>query len=91
MPAEWAPHEATWITWPHFEGTWPGKLDRIAPVYVEMVRALHTEGEHVHINVLDEEREAESRSCWRRPASAENVRIHVRPTDNEWIRDYGAI
>jgi agmatine deiminase len=32
LPAEWAPHEATWITWPHFEGTWPGKLDLIEPI-----------------------------------------------------------
>jgi agmatine deiminase len=90
MPAEWAPHAATWLTWPHFEGTWPGKLDLIAPVYVEMVRALR-EGEHVHVNVLDEEREARVRELLAREGLTENVTLHVRPTDNEWVRDYGAI
>lgn len=90
MPAEWAPHEATWITWPHFEGTWPGKLDRIAPVYIEMVRALHT-GETVHINALDEARASDIRSLLADAGIRNNVVVHVRPTDNEWIRDYGAL
>lgn len=90
MPAEWEPHEATWITWPHFEGTWPGKLELIAPIYVEIVRALHS-GETVHINALDEERAEGIRETLRREGILENVVVHVRPTDNEWIRDYGAI
>lgn len=90
MPAEWAPHAATWITWPHYEGTWPGKLEAIEPVYVEMVRALR-EGEHVHVNVLDEERRARVAERLRREGLLGNVTLHVRPTDNEWIRDYGAI
>src|SRR5471032_2682140 len=41
MPAEWEPHEATWIAWPHHEPDWPGKLEPIAWVYAEIVRALH--------------------------------------------------
>jgi agmatine deiminase len=90
MPAEWEPHAATWITWPHFEGTWPGKLDLIAPIYVEMVRALHT-GETVHINALDEDRAAGIRELLAQEGILNNVVVHVRPTDNEWIRDYGAI
>lgn len=90
MPAEWAPHAATWLTWPHFEGTWPGKLDLIAPVYVEMVRALAA-GETVHINALDADRAAAIREMLRDADVRGDVRVHVRPTDNEWIRDYGAI
>ena len=31
MPAEWEPHRATWISWPHHEPDWPGKL---APIRV---------------------------------------------------------
>ena len=40
MPAEWEPHAATWLSWPHKEASWPGKLERIPPIWVEMVRAL---------------------------------------------------
>lgn len=90
LPAEWEPHEATWITWPHFEGTWPGKLDVVQPIYVEMVRALHT-GETVYVNALDEDRAGEIQETLVRAGIVENVGVHVRPTDNEWIRDYGAL
>jgi agmatine deiminase len=90
MPAEWEPHEGTWLTWPHFEGTWPGKLDAVVPVYVEIVRALHT-GEAVHINVLDEAAEGVVRELLRLEGITENVHLHQIPTDNEWVRDYGAI
>jgi len=90
MPAEWEPHDGTWITWPHFEGTWPGKLHTVIPIYVEIVRALHT-GETVHINVLDEQREVVVRELLRTQGITENVRLHRIPTDNEWVRDYGAI
>lgn len=90
LPAEWSPHEATWLTWPHFEGTWPGKLEVIEPIYVEMVRALHT-GEAVHINALDEDRAAHIRELLEWEGIEGNVTVHVCPTDNEWIRDYGAL
>ena len=40
MPAEWEPHEATWLGWPHNETDWPGKLDTIRWVYGEMVRKI---------------------------------------------------
>jgi len=90
MPAEWEPHEGTWITWPHFEGTWPGKLDAVVPTYVEIVRAL-APGEAVHINVLDEAAENVVRELLRLAGITENVHLHCIPTDNEWVRDYGAI
>jgi agmatine deiminase len=90
MPAEWEPHEGTWITWPHFEGTWPGKLDAVVPVYVEITRALHT-GEAVHINVLDGAAEGVVRELLRLEGITENVHLHRIPTDNEWVRDYGAL
>ena len=40
MPAEWEPHEATWIAWPHNRDDWPGKFGPIPWVYVEIVRHL---------------------------------------------------
>ena len=52
MPAEWAPHEATWLSWPHNRDSWPGVFERVEPAMVEFVRAL-AECEPVYINVLD--------------------------------------
>ena len=40
MPAEWAPHVATWLAWPHFRGDWPGKFEPIPWVYAEIIRNL---------------------------------------------------
>src|SRR5688572_932580 len=50
MPAEWEPHEATWLGWPHNSTDWPGKLDTIRWVYGEMVRKI-APGEFVRILV----------------------------------------
>jgi agmatine deiminase len=49
MPAEWEPHEATWISWPHHEPDWPGKLAAIPWVYGEIVRALAA---HERVEIL---------------------------------------
>ena len=40
MPAEWDPHAATWLAWPHNAETWLDKLEAAPPVWCEMVRAL---------------------------------------------------
>ena len=50
FPAEWHPHEATWLSWPHKEASWPGKLDAIYPYYAQFIKALAA-GENVCINV----------------------------------------
>src|SRR5438128_2089978 len=52
MPAEWEPHAATWIAWPHERSDWPGKFATIPWVYTEIVRHLHT-SETVHLLVND--------------------------------------
>ena len=54
MPAEWEPHEGTWIAWPHNEDDWPGRFEPIPWVYGEIVRKL-ADVERVHILVRDEE------------------------------------
>ena len=38
MPAEWEPHAATWLAWPHYHGDWPGKFEPIPWVYCEIIR-----------------------------------------------------
>ena len=59
MPAEWEPHAATWIAWPHQRDDWPGKFEPIPWVYVEIVRLLHT-SERVRVLAREEE-EAQAR------------------------------
>ena len=53
FPAEFAPHAATWLSWPHKEASWPGKIATIYPVYAQFIK-LVAEGETVNINVVDE-------------------------------------
>src|SRR4051794_14878837 len=53
FPAEWAPHTATWLSWPHKEASWPGKIDLVYTSYIEFIKVL-TKGELVRINVVDD-------------------------------------
>ena len=69
MPAEWEPHAATWLSWPHKEASWPGKLARIPPIWVEIVRAL-VPGEMVRILVNDARRGGGVRSLLERAGVA---------------------
>ena len=86
MPAEWEPHEATWIAWPHHEPDWPGKLGPIPWVYAEIVRVLHA-FERVEILCHDEDvREAAARHLAAHGVR-ENFRLHVVPNDRVWLRD----
>jgi agmatine deiminase len=85
-PAEWEPHDATWIAWPHHEPDWPGKLGPIPWVYAEIVRVLH-ERERVEILCHDESvREAARRHLAAHGVNG-NCRFHVVPNDRVWTRD----
>ena len=89
MPAEWEPHSATWLSWPHKEASWPGKLERIPPIFVEMVRAL-VAGEEVHILVNDSAPAAEVGGLLTRGGvPSPRVHLHEIPTDDAWVRDHG--
>ncbi|WP_129630222.1 agmatine deiminase family protein [Candidatus Oscillochloris fontis] len=90
MPAEWEPHQATWLSWPHKEASWPGKIEQIHPVYAQMVAALAT-SETVHINVNDEEMAAQVRGYLAQADASGNIRLHFCPTNDAWCRDHGAI
>lgn len=90
MPAEWSPHQATWISWPHKEESWPGKFERVEPVMVRFVQALSAH-ELVRINVLDERHERHVALKLDGVANAGNVRFHRFPTNDAWCRDHGAI
>jgi agmatine deiminase len=88
MPAEWEPHTATWIAWPHEARDWPGKIAAIAWVYGEVVRHL-SGGERVRILVGDAAIEKRARALLRRVGVDLDAVDFVRaPTDRSWTRDY---
>src|SRR5262245_5549692 len=91
MPAEWEPHHATWIAWPHNREDWPGKFGPIGWVYAEIVRHLHL-GERVCILVQDEHlsRRA-SRFLQRVGVDLGQIDFFPFPTDRVWSRDFGPI
>lgn len=91
MPAEWAPHSATWLAWPHNAEDWPGKFQPIPWVYAEIVRHLSC-CEDVHILVNDETTENRARRMLLR-AGANLARLHFHHwlTDRVWLRDSGPI
>jgi len=90
MPAEWAPHQATWISWPHNPETWPGCLPEAETAMVAAVKLL-AGGETVRINVLDADHEAHVRGLLGSVADTPAVTFHQVPTDDAWCRDHGAI
>ena len=91
MPAEWDPHEATWLAWPHNPDDWPGKFQAIPWLYAEIVRLLAAR-ERVHLLVQDEKEQRRAISILERAhANLDNVSFHQWPTDRVWTRDSGPI
>jgi len=88
MPAEWEPHEATWLAWPHEKSDWPGKFEPIPWVYGEIVRHL-SRAERVRILVENEDAEERVRRILRKcHANADAVEFFHLPTNRSWTRDY---
>jgi agmatine deiminase len=87
MPPEWAPHAATWLSWPHNRDTWPEGLDAAETALAQAVAAL-AEGEAVHINVIDRERVAKRLE---ELVASRRIILHAIATNDAWCRDHGAI
>jgi agmatine deiminase len=91
MPAEWEPHEATWLGWPHNETDWPDKIDTIRWVYGEIVRKIST-GELVRILVRHRAEQKLATSYLKRAGcDLKRVEFVVHPTNRGWMRDSGPI
>ena len=89
MPAEWEPHEATWIVYPRNARDWPGKLSTVRWVYAEIVRLLHRR-ETVCLVVQDAKaRETAGRLLRRAGVDDGRLRFIAQPTDRAWARDSG--
>ena len=88
MPAEWEPHEATWIAWPHNREDWPGRFTPIPWVYGEIVRKLAAV-ERVRILVQSPALESQARRILTKVgANLDAVEFFQRETDRVWTRDY---
>ncbi len=88
MPAEWEPHEATWLAWPHEKSDWPGKFAAIPWLYAEIVRQL-ARVERVRILVENEDaRETVRRILKKCHVNLDAVEFFLHPTDRSWTRDF---
>jgi agmatine deiminase len=89
FPAEFARHTATWLSWPHKEASWPGKIESIYPVYAQFIK-LVAEGEKVNINVVDEAMKQKAlQHVQQAGAELNNVQFFIHPTNDAWCRDHG--
>ena len=88
MPAEWEPHEATWLAWPHESSDWPGKFQPVPWVYADIVRKL-ARVERVRILVRDRDAERRVRTILKKAhADLSAVEFHHYFTNRSWTRDY---
>ncbi|MGB8581093.1 MAG: agmatine deiminase family protein [Candidatus Sulfotelmatobacter sp.] len=91
MPAEWEPHDATWLAWPHYHGDWPSKFEPVPWVYTEIIRNL-AQHERVELVVNDAAAQRKVRKLMEKASAAlTNVRFHRWPTNRVWMRDSGCI
>lgn len=91
MPAEWEPHSATWLAWPHNLETWPaaGVLPAVERTYLSIIRVLAPD-ETVCILVNDRESlESVREKIADAKIPLDRMQFHIIPTDDAWIRDYG--
>jgi len=89
FPAEWHNHTATWLSWPHKEESWPGKIETIFEPYTKFVK-LVSEGEFVCINVLDEAMKAfATNHLLAAGVDMNKIKFYLHPTNDAWCRDHG--
>ena len=89
FPAEFHPHVATWLSWPHKEASWPGKIDSIYPQYCQFIKYL-AESEIVRINVNDDAMKAFALKHLRNAGvNLDKVEFFLHPTNDAWCRDHG--
>ena len=89
MPAEWAEHQATWLSYPHNEDSWPGKIETIFPSYHIFVKTL-AEAEDVHINVDDQQmQDIVTAALTAVGTDMKRIFFHQFPTNDAWCRDHG--
>ena len=89
FPAEFAPQESMWLSWPHKEASWPGKIETIFAPYSQFVTEV-AKGQKVNINVADEAMKAFALAHLENAgADLSKIFFHFFPTNDAWCRDHG--
>jgi agmatine deiminase len=89
FPAEWAKHEATWITWPYRDESFPGKVESVYPSYLKFIKQIAL-GEKVRINVPDGSQVAKIKLLLTQyDVNEGNVELFMHPSNDVWCRDHG--
>lgn len=89
FPAEFHPHVATWLSWPHNEASWPGKIHTIFPYYCQFIKEL-IKGERVCINVNNEAMKSFAiNKLEEAGVDINKVEFYFHPTNDAWCRDHG--
>ncbi len=89
FPAEFAKHVATWLSWPHKEASWPGKIELIYPNYCQFIKEL-TQSEIVRININDEAmKNAAIGHLQKANIDLSKIEFYLNPTNDAWCRDHG--
>ena len=89
FPAEFAKHDAMWLSWPHKEESWPGKIASIYPSYTEFIKMVALT-EKVCINVVDEKmKNSAIKMLHLAGANMDQVQFFMHPTNDAWCRDHG--
>lgn len=86
-PAEWEPHQATWLAWPHNLETWPGRFEPIPGIFTEFIRTL---AQYEPVEVLAGGQQV-MQQAGQSVGGVANVTLHDIPTNDVWIRDYGPL
>jgi len=89
FPAEWERHSATWLSYPHNENSWPGKIEPIFHFYNLFIKEI-SKGELVNINVVDQEMmDRVKQQLAANGTDLQKIRFHLHPTNDAWCRDHG--
>ncbi len=89
FPAEWAKQEALWLSWPHKEESWPGKIETIYRPYCEFIKVVAI-GQKVRVNVANEEmRDFAIAALKEVTTDFGNIEFYFNPTNDAWCRDHG--
>lgn len=89
FPAEFAKHDAMWLSWPHKEESWPGKIASIYPSYTEFIKMVALT-EKVCINVVDEKmKNSAIKMLHLAGVNMDQVQFFMHPTNDAWCRDHG--
>ena len=89
FPAEWHQHEATWLSWPHKEASWPGKIHTVYHPYVQFIKAVSA-AETVCINIANSAMELFAKEhLSAQQVDLNKIKFFHHPTNDAWCRDHG--